>query len=169
MPNGDLVSGCSDGIVRVFSEHVERWAPPEVLKSYDDALASQALPSQQIGDINKEQLQGTEGLNIPGRLRYFRGLLSTAQALFVFRSGKKDGEVKMIRNGSIVEAYTVSEYTSASRILFHAESYSGTARTANGKKSARLLMLSAPLASSSTKERNTITYLTSISRITHRR
>ncbi|KAF9532143.1 phospholipase A-2-activating protein [Crepidotus variabilis] len=85
MPNGDIVSGCSDGIVRVFSESESRWASPEVLKEYDERLASQALPSQQVGDINKEQLAGAEALNVPG---------------------KKDGEVKMIRNGSIVEAHT---------------------------------------------------------------
>ena len=66
MPNGDIVSGCSDGVVRVFSQHKERWASADMLKDYEDTLASQALPSQQVGDINKEQLQGTEGLNIPG-------------------------------------------------------------------------------------------------------
>jgi phospholipase A-2-activating protein len=66
MPNGDIVSGCSDGIVRVFSEQKERWASADMLKDYEDALARQALPSQQVGDVNKEQLQGTEGLNTPG-------------------------------------------------------------------------------------------------------
>lgn len=66
MPNGDIVSGCSDGIVRAFSKHDDRWASVEALKAYEDALASQALPSQQVGDINKEQLEGPEGLNAPG-------------------------------------------------------------------------------------------------------
>ena len=66
MPNGDIVSGCSDGVVRVFSQHEERWASADMLKDYEDTLANQALPSQQVGDINKEQLQGTEGLSIPG-------------------------------------------------------------------------------------------------------
>lgn len=32
MPNGDIVSGSSDGIVRVFSEAEERWADVEELK-----------------------------------------------------------------------------------------------------------------------------------------
>jgi hypothetical protein len=32
MPNGDIVSGSSDGIVRVFSEAKERWANAEDIK-----------------------------------------------------------------------------------------------------------------------------------------
>jgi hypothetical protein len=32
MPNGDIVSGSSDGIVRVFSEAEERWADVEELR-----------------------------------------------------------------------------------------------------------------------------------------
>jgi len=45
MPNGDIVSGCSDGVVRIFSEAEERWAAADELKSYDDTIANQALPS----------------------------------------------------------------------------------------------------------------------------
>ncbi|KAJ3866808.1 phospholipase A-2-activating protein [Lentinula novae-zelandiae] len=84
MPNGDIVSGCSDGVVRVFTEVEDRWASPEDLKAYDDMVASQALPSQQVGDIKKSDLAGTEALNAPG---------------------KKPGDTKMIRNGDIVEVY----------------------------------------------------------------
>ncbi|KAG5715692.1 Phospholipase A-2-activating protein [Termitomyces sp. T112] len=84
MPNGDIVSGCSDGVVRVFSLSEERWASDADLKEYDEKVASTALPSQQVGDIKKSDLPGPEALNVPG---------------------KKPGEVKMIRNGSIVEAH----------------------------------------------------------------
>ncbi len=66
MPNGDIVSGCSDGIVRIFSEAEERWTSAEELKVYDESVASQALPSQQLGDLNKEQLQDVDGLDAPG-------------------------------------------------------------------------------------------------------
>ena len=44
-PNGDIVTGASDGVVRVFSAAEERWAPAEELKAYDDLVASQALPA----------------------------------------------------------------------------------------------------------------------------
>ncbi|KAF9484697.1 phospholipase A-2-activating protein [Pholiota conissans] len=84
MPNGDIVSGCSDGVVRIFSESEERWATAEALEEYDAQVASQALPSQQVGDMKKSDLPGPEALNAPG---------------------KKSGEVKMIKNGEIVEAH----------------------------------------------------------------
>jgi phospholipase A-2-activating protein len=66
MPNGDIVTGCSDGVVRVFSAVDERWASAEDLKTYDDQVASQALPSQQIGDVKKSDLPGPEALSAPG-------------------------------------------------------------------------------------------------------
>ncbi|KDR73567.1 hypothetical protein GALMADRAFT_72349 [Galerina marginata CBS 339.88] len=84
MPNGDIVSGCSDGVVRVFSESEEHWASAEALKEYDDQVASQALPSQQVGDVKKSDLPGPEALNTPG---------------------KKSGEVKMVKNGELIEAH----------------------------------------------------------------
>ena len=58
MPNGDIVSGCSDGVVRVFSESKERWASEKDLKEYDDKVAGHALPSQQVGDVKKSDLPG---------------------------------------------------------------------------------------------------------------
>ncbi|EJF66161.1 phospholipase A-2-activating protein [Dichomitus squalens LYAD-421 SS1] len=84
MPNGDIVTGCSDGVVRVFSDQEERWAPADQLKAYDDLVAAQALPAQQIGDVKKDELPGPEALTQPG---------------------KKPGEVKMIRRGDNVEAH----------------------------------------------------------------
>jgi hypothetical protein len=66
MHNGDVVTGASDGIVRIFSEAEERWASPQELKAFDDMVAGQALPSQQVGDVKKSDLPGPEALNIPG-------------------------------------------------------------------------------------------------------
>ncbi|KAG8681428.1 hypothetical protein FRC08_015642 [Ceratobasidium sp. 394] len=45
MPNGDIVTGCSDGIVRVFSRSESRWADEATLKEYESQVASQAIPS----------------------------------------------------------------------------------------------------------------------------
>ncbi|KAH9852688.1 phospholipase A-2-activating protein [Lenzites betulinus] len=84
MPNGDIVTGCSDGIVRVFTSEEDRWATGDQLKTFDDLVASQALPAQQIGDVKKSDLPGPEALTQPG---------------------KKSGEVKMIRRGESVEAH----------------------------------------------------------------
>ncbi|KAF9227767.1 PFU-domain-containing protein [Gyrodon lividus] len=84
MPNGDIVSGCSDGVVRVFSDSEERWASEVDRKAFEEQVSSQALPSQQVGDVKKADLPGPEALATPG---------------------KKAGEVKMIRTGDIVEAH----------------------------------------------------------------
>lgn len=91
MPNGDIVSGCSDGIVRVFSESEERWASAAELKALEDQIASQALSSQQVGDVKKTDLPGPDALLHPG---------------------KKPGEVKMIKNGDLVEAHQWDSATS---------------------------------------------------------
>ena len=45
MPNGDIVTGSSDRVVRIFSANEERWASAVELKSFEDAVANQALPS----------------------------------------------------------------------------------------------------------------------------
>ena len=68
MPNGDIISGCSDGIVRIFSESEDRWASAEDLKTFDDQVANQALPSQTIGDVKKTDVPGLESLAEPGPL-----------------------------------------------------------------------------------------------------
>lgn len=67
MPNGDIVSGCSDGVVRVFSASEERWASAEDLSEYEQKVASTALPVQQVGDVKKSDLPGLEALDVPGK------------------------------------------------------------------------------------------------------
>jgi len=91
MPNGDIVSGCSDGIIRVFSASEERWASAETLKEYDDHVASQALPAQQVGDVKKSDLPGPEALNTPGMLAL---LLSRIVGYNRFFESKAKNQVK---------------------------------------------------------------------------
>ncbi len=86
MPNGDIVSGSSDGVVRIFTASEERYASQADLKEYDDLVASQALPTQQVGDVKKSDLPGLEALSTPG---------------------DAPGKVKMVRNGEMVEAHQV--------------------------------------------------------------
>ncbi|KAF9987386.1 hypothetical protein BGZ65_003835 [Modicella reniformis] len=87
LPNGDIVSGGSDGYVRIFTRTQERVANAEILMAYDEENAAVAIPSNQVGDINRDDLPGPEALEEPGR---------------------KDQDVKMIRIGNIVEAHTWS-------------------------------------------------------------
>jgi len=68
LPNGDIVSGCSDGVIRVFSASKERWASEQNLREYENQVASQALSSQQVGDVKKSDLPGPEALSTSGMM-----------------------------------------------------------------------------------------------------
>lgn len=82
MPNGDIVSGASDGAVRVFSESEERWASRSELGEYEEKIASQALNKhvatfydvfwtliffrEQLGGLKSSDVQGPDALLQPG-------------------------------------------------------------------------------------------------------
>lgn len=76
-------------MVRVFTRIEQRAADDDVLQAYDATVSSQALNKTQVGDVQKENLPGAEELSEPG----------------------KEGQVKMIRSGELVEAY---QYSTAS-------------------------------------------------------
>lgn len=103
MPNGDIVSGSSDGVIRIFSSSEDRWAAAEQIKEYEEKVASQALPAQQVGDIKKDELPGLEALAQPGIISCMHPKNPADNP----PQGNKSGEVKMIRNGAIVEAHQV--------------------------------------------------------------
>lgn len=81
--NGDIVTGASDRITRIFSRAPERQAAVEVAEQFEKAVKESAIPEQQVGKINKEKLPGPEFLKQ--------------------RSGTKEGQVQMIReaDGSV--------------------------------------------------------------------
>ncbi|KAL1616434.1 WD repeat protein Lub1 [Neofusicoccum ribis] len=115
--NGDIVSGASDRAVRVFSRVQDRQADLSTIKEFEEAVKGSAIPQQQVGNINKEQLPGPEFLTS--------------------KSGTKEGQVQMIReaNGN-VSAYQWS--TAASQWLnvgtvVDAAGSSGKKITYNGK------------------------------------
>lgn len=80
---GDIVTGASDRIARVFSRDKDRQAEPALIQRFETAVRESAIPQQQVGNINKEKLPGPEFLKQ--------------------RSGTKEGQVQMIReaDGSI--------------------------------------------------------------------
>ncbi|KAH8588435.1 WD40-repeat-containing domain protein [Bisporella sp. PMI_857] len=81
--NGDLVTGASDRVVRVFTRDPERFADAETTRQFVDAVKESAIPQQQVGEINKEKLPGPQFLQQ--------------------KSGTKDGQVQMIKelNGTV--------------------------------------------------------------------
>ncbi|KAG2221615.1 hypothetical protein INT45_005189, partial [Circinella minor] len=90
LPNDDIIVGGSDGVVRVFSRAAERMADAETQKQLEDLIAAQSIPSNQIGDVNKEKLKGPEALQEPG---------------------KKEGQVIMVNVNGTVEAHQWSSQT----------------------------------------------------------
>ncbi|KAI5455955.1 ubiquitin homeostasis protein lub1 [Mariannaea sp. PMI_226] len=80
---GDIVSGASDSVARIFTRRPEAVADKETLREFEDAVKGSAIPQQQVGGINKEKLPGPEFLTT--------------------KSGTKEGQVQMIKedNGSV--------------------------------------------------------------------
>ncbi|CAI6311158.1 unnamed protein product [Periconia digitata] len=115
--NGDIVTGASDKIVRVFSRDPARHAAPAAIAQFSDDIKESSIPQQQIGGINKEQLPGPEFLTQ--------------------KSGTKEGQTQLIReaNGN-VSAYqwstAASEWVSIGTVVDQAGS-SGRKISHNGK------------------------------------
>lgn len=81
--SGDIVTGASDRIVRVFTRDIDRIANPETVAAFEESVKASAIPQQTAGNINKEQLPGPDFL--------------------VNKSGTKEGQVQMIKehDGSV--------------------------------------------------------------------
>uniref|UniRef100_A0A669BZA0 Phospholipase A2-activating protein n=1 Tax=Oreochromis niloticus TaxID=8128 RepID=A0A669BZA0_ORENI len=86
LPNGDIVVGASDGIIRVFTEAEDRMASAEDLQAFEDELSKATIDPKtgDLGDIKLEDLPGREHLNEPGN---------------------RDGQTRLIKDGQKVEAY----------------------------------------------------------------
>ncbi|KAI9163730.1 Ubiquitin homeostasis protein lub1 [Paramyrothecium foliicola] len=80
---GDIVTGASDGVARVFTRQPDRFADKESLAQFEDSVKQSSIPQQQVGNINKEKLPGP--------------------AFLTTKAGTKEGQVQMIKedNGSI--------------------------------------------------------------------
>jgi len=84
LENGDIVTGCSDGVARVWSARPDAALPPTELTAYYNRVTNVPVPKGSIGDLNMEKLPGTEALEVPGRA---------------------EGERRIVRNGNRAEVY----------------------------------------------------------------
>jgi phospholipase A-2-activating protein len=84
MPKGDVIVGGSDGYIRIFTNVKERLASEAEILAFNQSVENSSIPSNQVGDVDKNKLPGVEALN---------------------QIGKKEGEVKMVRIGDVVEAH----------------------------------------------------------------
>lgn len=71
MPNSDIVTGCSDGVIRVFSREEGRWASDEEVTSFELDVAAHAVPADVVGGVKISSLPGPDALMKPGSLLRF--------------------------------------------------------------------------------------------------
>jgi hypothetical protein len=128
MPNGDIVSGSSDRMVRVFSASADRWASEEDIKAYDDVVAQQALPAHDVDEVKTE---GMDALNTPGTS------CIVCQSRLIPSAGKKIGQTKIVLNGDIPEVYQVRDLASDNAFPTDWGTCSGTARAGRKSESAQ--------------------------------
>ncbi|NXG69255.1 PLAP protein, partial [Baryphthengus martii] len=86
LDNGDIVVGASDGIIRVFTQSLERTASAEETQSFENELSQASIDPKtgDLGDINIDNLPGREHLQNPGT---------------------RDGQTQIIKDNEKVEAY----------------------------------------------------------------
>lgn len=84
----DIVTGCADGIIRIWTKNHNRVASPSTISTYYKLLESRAAAlAGKVGDISMDKLEGVESLK---------------------KAGSRDGENKIIRNGNVAECYSWS-------------------------------------------------------------
>ncbi|WEW55917.1 WD repeat protein Lub1 [Emydomyces testavorans] len=90
--SGDIVTGASDRIARVFSRVPERQGDEDLVRQFENAVKESSIPQEQVGKVNKEKLPGPDFLKQ--------------------KSGTREGQVQMIReeDGSVT-AHTWSSAT----------------------------------------------------------
>lgn len=88
LENGDIVTGSSDGVIRVFTKDPARFADEETIKNFEEEVEKiQASSEQEIGGFKVSELPGPEVLLEPG---------------------KSDGQTKLVRRGAAVKCYSWS-------------------------------------------------------------
>lgn len=113
LPNTDIVTGSSDGIIRVFSSNPERQAEPSVLAEYAEEV-------KKLKSANEQEIGGVKISDLPGRE-------------VLYEPGKSDGQVKMVREGASVVAYSWSEGTKEWTKLGDVMGSSGGTQATSGK------------------------------------
>lgn len=88
LENGDIVTGSSDGMIRVFTKDPARYADEITISAFEEEVQKmQAAQQQEIGGYKLSELPGPEVLLEPG---------------------KSDGQTKLVRRGTNVKCYSWS-------------------------------------------------------------
>ena len=90
LPNGDIATGSSDGVVRVFSRDPERKAPADILEMYQELCQSSAT----MDKIDPNELPGLQALATPGKFDHENKLVNNQGLAEVYQWYEKEGEWK---------------------------------------------------------------------------
>ncbi|KAK9108785.1 hypothetical protein Sjap_016845 [Stephania japonica] len=82
--NGDIITACSDGVVRIWTMSEDRASSPVEIESYASQVSQYKLSRKKVGGLKLEELPGIEALRIPG---------------------DTDGQTKVVREGDNGFAY----------------------------------------------------------------
>ncbi|KAL3722505.1 hypothetical protein ACJRO7_034818 [Eucalyptus globulus] len=84
LEDGDIVTACSDGTIRIWTNQEDRMADSTELELFDLELSSYKRSRKRVGGLKLEELPGLEALQVPGT---------------------SDGQTKVIREGDNGVAY----------------------------------------------------------------
>lgn len=116
--SGDLVTGASDNVARVFSRDKSRLADPAVASKFEEAVRASAIPREQVGEIKDTDLPGPDFLQN--------------------KSGTKEGQVQVIKEtdgskGAYQWSTATQSWVSVGTVVDSVGS-GGQKKTLNGKE-----------------------------------
>ncbi|KAK9136402.1 hypothetical protein Syun_015732 [Stephania yunnanensis] len=82
--NGDIITACSDGVVRIWTMSEDRVSSSVEIESYASQVSQYKLSRKKVGGLKLDELPGIEALQIPGNT---------------------DGQTKIVREGDNGVAY----------------------------------------------------------------
>ena len=89
LPDGDVITGSSDSVVRIFTCNPEHYADAETLKEFEQEVASNKLNAQlELGGMKVKDLPDEKALLQPGQ---------------------RDGQTKIVNDGGVIRAYSWSQ------------------------------------------------------------
>ncbi|XP_071436872.1 phospholipase A-2-activating protein [Pithys albifrons albifrons] len=122
LDNGDIVVGASDGIIRVFTESLERTASAEEIQAFENELSQASIDPKtgDLGDINADDLPGREHLKDPGTRDGQTRLIKDDGKVEAYQWSVSEG--RWIKIGDVVGSSDATKQTSG-RVLFEGKEY----------------------------------------------
>ncbi|KAM9251243.1 phospholipase A-2-activating protein [Cariama cristata] len=122
LDNGDIVVGASDGIIRVFTESLERTASAEEIQAFENELSQVSIDPKtgDLGDINADDLPGKEHLKDPGTRDGQTRLIKDDEKVEAYQWSVSEG--RWIKIGDVVGSSGATQQTSG-KVLFEGKEY----------------------------------------------